>query len=121
MKIEKSLDILCFQVVTKKHLITLKVDADTLAEFAAAAAVFRARSVSSFLHQYVVGQINEAKKMVNDDAWRELVAEHKRATEERSKLRAEVRKRSLNGIPIAPTGSKIKLGKLTQEKKLKTR
>lgn len=25
-----------------------------------------------------------------------------------------------NGIPIAPTGSKIKLGKLTQEKKLKT-
>lgn len=120
MKIEKSLDILCFQVVTKKRLITLKVDADTLAEFAAAASVFRARSVSSFLHQYVVGQINEARKMVSDDAWQKLVADHKRATEERSKLRAAVHKRSLNGVPISPTGSKIKLGK-TQQIKRKAR
>lgn len=72
----------------KTRLLTLKVDSLTLAEFAAAATIFRARSVSSFLHQYVVGQINEARKMVPPEEFERLVEEHMRATEARSKLRS---------------------------------
>lgn len=86
----------------KVHLLTLKTDADTLAEFAAATTILRARSMSSHLHQFVVQQINEAKKMVEPKVFAELVAKHKRETEQRSKFRSNVRKRSLKASVEKP-------------------
>lgn len=72
----------------KKQLLTLRLDLETLAEFNAAARVFRARSVSSFLHNYVVAQINEAKKKVTPDEFQEIVEEEKQITLERSRIKS---------------------------------
>lgn len=101
-------------VADKTHLLTLSLDLDTLAEFAVSSKVFRARSVSSYLHQYVVSQINAAKREVSADEWKRLVLTQKEATIARSeaKLRTSPLKREqlvnekISGKRLAPNASR---------------
>lgn len=72
-------------IVDEKKLLTLKLEPDTYAEFGAAAKVFRARSMSSFVHQYVVTQINAAKKEVSKEDFARLVEQQKLETAARSR------------------------------------
>lgn len=69
--------------------LTLKLDLQTLAEFNVAARIFRARSVASFLHEYVVRQINDAKHMVSVDAFNSMVESEKKHILERSAAKAQ--------------------------------
>jgi hypothetical protein len=78
---------------TEGKTLTLKLDLRTLAEFAVAAKLSRARSVSSFLHNYVVNQINEARHSVTADEWDRLVEEQERVTMERSRAKADLVKK----------------------------
>lgn len=72
----------------KPQTLTLKLDLDMLAEFAVAVKLFRGRSVSSHLHQFVIGQINEAKKLVPSAEFTRMVEDQKAITLDRSRSRA---------------------------------
>lgn len=119
----------------KTRLLTLKLDEETLAEFAAAASIKRARSMSAHLHNFVVAEINEARQMVTSSEFQKLVDEHRKATDERSKFRADLAKRGkvaatitpnneqslrdevtkdIQGIPVPTTGKKIRMGNVQQ-------
>lgn len=64
-------------VPDKSKTLTLKLDLNTLAEFAVASQIKRARSVSSFLHEYVVKQINEARQLVPAEEFERRVEDQK--------------------------------------------
>lgn len=72
-------------------LLTLEVDLDTLAEFSAAAEIFGARSKSTFMNQYVVQKIREAKEMVSKEEFSEKFSKHLKKIKERSKRKSRER------------------------------
>ena len=91
-------------LMQKPKALSLKLDFDTLAEFNVAAKIFRARSVTSFLHFYVVSQINEARKTVSAEEFERLVEIEKGKIIERGELRRP------NQMKLSPTGSKVRRG-----------
>jgi hypothetical protein len=102
----------------KSKTLTLKLDLDTLAEFAVSAQIHRARSVSSFVHEYVVRRINEARQMVSPDEFERRVEEQKEAISARSKAKQRERRNLVSeGMPLAPTSKHpIKLGNVPPAK-----
>jgi hypothetical protein len=62
-----------------------------LAEFAAAADLNRARSVSEAVHQFVVSTIRETRLKTPAKEWDKLVKEKLRAIQERSEIRSAKR------------------------------
>lgn len=94
----------------KSKTLTLKLDLDTLAEFSVSAHIHRARSVSSFLHEYVVRQINEARRMIPAEEFDRRVAEQKAAIEARSAVKQKERVRTLankHDVTARPTGMRL--------------
>jgi len=75
-----------------KKLLTLELDFETLAEFAAATKVFGARSNASLLHQQVMTKIREAKSLTTEDEFNRLVEHQKIEILKRSKRKALERK-----------------------------
>lgn len=73
-------------------LLTLKVDLQTLAEFSVAAKLWGARSNSTFMNQYVVQKIREAKGLVSEDEFKELVEKQKEEILNRSLQKSLERK-----------------------------
>lgn len=76
-------------------LLTLELDLETLAEFSAAAEVFGARSKATFLNQYVVQKIREAKQTVSNDEFAAVYAKHLEAIQQRSERKSKERKMSV--------------------------
>ena len=89
-------------------LLTLELELETLAEFSAAAEVFGARSKSTFLNQYVVQKIREAKQTVSKDEFAAVYAKHLEAIQERSERKAKERKISAAKINTKPDSEKTK-------------
>jgi hypothetical protein len=81
-----SLSRLCL-VAKDAKLLTVKFSAQMLAEFAAAAEINRARSVSEAVHQYVVATILETKSHTPAKQWDALVKEKMRIIQMRSESR----------------------------------
>lgn len=82
-------------------LLTLELDLQTLAEFSAAAEVFGSRSKSTFLNQYVVTKIREAKEIVSKDEFAEKVAKHLEMIQVRSE-RKSLERRKIEGKATFP-------------------
>jgi hypothetical protein len=82
------------KVPEKPQTLSLKLDLQTLVEFAVAAKVLRARSLSGHIHQFVVSQINEARRLVTDDEWNRLVAAQRSVTLARSREKSKLRARN---------------------------
>jgi hypothetical protein len=77
-------------------LLTLKIKFETLAEFSAAAKIFRARTNSEFLYRYVVQKISEARQSVTPEEFAALVEKEKRAIAGRSEKKSRERRQKLN-------------------------
>jgi hypothetical protein len=75
-------------VPNEQKTLTVKLDLDTLAEFAVAVRLLRGRSISSHVHQFVISQINEARRLVSPEQFRQLVEDQKEATSSRAESRA---------------------------------
>lgn len=97
-------------VMSETKLLTVKLDLRTLVEFGVAAKVFRARSVSSFLHNFIINQINLAKKEVGEVEFKKMVNKQMEDTLERSRIRADAAKK---GVPVGT----IKLKKQEEKKR----
>ena len=80
----------------KRKLLTLELDIDTLAEFSAAAEVFGARSKSTFLNQYVVQKIREARQTVSKEEFEALVKKQKKQILQRSEQKSLERRASID-------------------------
>ena len=76
----------------KPKLLTVKFDLDTLAEFAAAVEIFRARSVSEYIHRFVIRSIEEAKQKVSLAEFTGIVEQKKQEILDRSELKSRERK-----------------------------
>lgn len=98
-------------VMSETKLLTVKLDLRTLVEFGVAARVFRARSVSSFLHNFIISQINNARKEVGDIEFQKMVREQMDATLERSRTR-----KGKQGVPVGTVRLKNKAGKNNNKK-----
>lgn len=79
-------------------LLQLELDLETLAEFSAACEVFGARSKSTFLNQFVVSQIREAKNTVSRDEFDKLREKHLREILERSERKSLERKQAISKV-----------------------
>lgn len=75
-------------------LLTLELDLETLAEFSAACEVFGARSKSTFLNQYVVQKIREAKQTVSRDEFSKIFDKQMQEIQERSERKSLERKKA---------------------------
>lgn len=73
-------------------LLTLELDLETLAEFSAACEVFGARSKSTFLNQYVVQKIREAKQTVSKEEFSGIYEKQLKEIQERSQRKSLERK-----------------------------
>lgn len=92
--------------------LTVKLDLDLMVEFAVAVRILRGRSVSSFVHQFIVNQVNNAREMVDPVEYLRMVEEQKEATRERSEIHSS---------RLAPFGKQKTPGKIASEKYLKGR
>jgi hypothetical protein len=117
MTSEIFLNKLALRMEDKPQTLTLKLDLTTHAEFSVAAKIFRARSVASFLHQYVVGQISEAKKLVTPEEFERMVEDQKEATLARSRRKAAEKQRNgTENEPLVPvTFKRSEIEKMSPE------
>ncbi len=72
----------------------MKLDLKMLAEFSVAAKLSGARSNSTFVNQFVVQKIREAKQLVSKEEFEELVKLQLEEIEERSERKSEERRKS---------------------------
>jgi hypothetical protein len=74
----------------KQKTLSVKLPEDMLIEYAAAAKVLRARSVSSLTHEWVRLKIAEARNQCTPEEWRATVNEQRAQTLTRSREKAEL-------------------------------
>jgi hypothetical protein len=93
-------------------LLTLELELETLAEFSAAAEVFGARSKSTFLNQYVVQKIREAKQTVSKDEFSAVYNKHLEAIQERSERKSKERNNSTAKVNLKADAEKTETKKI---------
>lgn len=64
---------------------------EIMAEFKAAVEIIGARSINALVHQMVIQKIREAKKLVSDEEFQQIVAEQTKSIEKRSKRKSKER------------------------------
>jgi hypothetical protein len=74
--------------------LTTRFDNETYAEFSAAVEILGFRTINSLVHQLVTGKIREAKKLLSDKEFAEIVERQKaginKASRKKSKERLEM-------------------------------
>lgn len=71
----------------RPKLLTLKLDFQTYAEFAAAVVILRGRTLSSFVYQFVVSKIREAQTHVSPEEFNNVVEIQKIEILKRSEIK----------------------------------
>jgi len=81
--------------------LTVRLDFQTYAEFAAATMVKRSRTLSGFVFTFVIETIDEAKQEVGPAKFAELVEKEKKEIERRSTMKKAERKRPNHTFGLA--------------------
>lgn len=80
-------------VMQKDKTLTTKFDLQTMAEFSVAVEILGARSINALVHQMVKQKIREAKGMVSNEEFAQMVEAQKEKTLKRSEMKVQERLR----------------------------
>lgn len=100
----------------KDKTLTTKFDLQTMAEFAVAAEILGARSINALVHLMVKQKIREARGLVSEEEFQNMVERQKEITLERSERKSrerlelvgKLKPKSDKSIPVLTPKSKRK-------------